>query len=84
MTKKRDSIIDCKTSIFKHDSIIDSKTRILLLTSKHTYSVVLVKLLLLTTKRDSIVNVIPETCAKITYSIVSGTRDVLREASSNL
>jgi hypothetical protein len=36
LTVKNDSIIDCKTRIFKCDSIIDCETRILLLTGKYT------------------------------------------------
>jgi hypothetical protein len=40
LTVKSDSIIDCKTRIFKCDSIIDCKTRILILTEKIAYSIV--------------------------------------------
>ena len=38
LTVKSDSIIDCKTRIFKCDSIIDYKTWILLLTEKHVFN----------------------------------------------
>ena len=71
--------MDWQTRILKHESIIDWKTRILLLTSKRVFSC---------TCKTSIIdykprlNSIPESCVKISYSIVSVKRDALRDTSS--
>jgi hypothetical protein len=62
-----ESSIDCK-----RDSIIDCKTRILLLTVKHLFNRIW-KTSIIDCK--TWLNTIPETCAKITYSIVSENRD---------
>ena len=80
LTSKSDSIVGCKTRIFKCDRIIDCKTRILLLTEKHVFNCIYETYII--DCKTRLLNVIPDAFSKIVYSIVSVKRDELHDASN--